>query len=204
MMRRHLIALLLPVFIGSPAVADRGSYQTTAARDEAARAEKREAAEFEEIAALLQIADGSTVADVGAGGGAWTSRLAARVGSSGVVYGTDVREPQVNGIAKYARARGTANVIAILGSQQDTGLPDECCSGMLLRLVYHAFTDAPSMRQSIRRAMKAGGLVLVIDFRPEPDRVTADMEASGFERVRLIERWQGRSDLYALLFRKTS
>jgi hypothetical protein len=75
---------------------------------------------------------------------------------------------------------------------------------MLLRLVFHAFTDAPSMRQSIRRATKAGGLVLVIDFRPESNRVTTDMQASGFERVRLIDRWQDRPDLYALLFRKAS
>jgi ubiquinone/menaquinone biosynthesis C-methylase UbiE len=205
-MRQHIACVigLLVLFVGSARrTAGPGFYQT-AAGGEAALAEKLEAAEFEDIATLLQIVDGTIVADIGAGGGAWTFRLAGRVGRNGRVFGTDVRAPQVEGIGALARRRGATNVTAVLGSQQDTGLPDQCCGAMLLRLVFHAFTDAPSMRQSIRRATKAGGLVLVIDFRPESNRVTTDMQASGFERVRLIDRWQDRPDLYALLFRKAS
>jgi hypothetical protein len=59
-MRRYLITLLLQVFIWPLGAADRDFYQTTA-RDEAALADKLEASEFEEIAALLQIADGATI-----------------------------------------------------------------------------------------------------------------------------------------------
>jgi ubiquinone/menaquinone biosynthesis C-methylase UbiE len=160
-------------------------------------------AEFEQIATLLRLREGSVAADMGAGSGSWTFRLAARVGPAGRVFATDVKKVQVDGIARAARARGFLNVTTILGSQTDVGLPERSCDALLLRLVYHAFDEAPPMRDGMRRALKVGGLVLVIDFRPDPDRLTEDMRSSGFERVQLIERWQDRPDVDAVLFRKS-
>jgi ubiquinone/menaquinone biosynthesis C-methylase UbiE len=65
-------------------------------------------------------------------------------------------------------------VTVILGSQQDMGLPTNCCEARLLRFVYHAFDDPGLMRASMRRAVKLGGFVLVVDFRPSPEQLTQE------------------------------
>jgi ubiquinone/menaquinone biosynthesis C-methylase UbiE len=160
------------------------------------------AVEFRQIAELLTLTEGMVAADVGAGGGEWTMRLAERVGPKGRVFGTDVKRPQADGLASLARQRGVENVTAILGTQDDMRLPDGCCDAMLLRLVYHAFTDPARMREGIRKAMKPKGLVLIIDFRPTADQLTGEMKSIGFERVQFFERWQGQDGVYAVLFRK--
>ena len=152
------------------------------------------------MADLLTLADGMTAADVGAGGGQWTVRLAQRVGPKGRVYGTDVKSPQVQGVASAAKSRGLSNVIAVLGSQDDMGLPAGCCDAMLLRLVYHAFDNPARMRQAIQQAMKPKSRVLIIDFRPPADQLTAEMKSIGFERIEFIERWQGQEGVYGALF----
>lgn len=159
-------------------------------------------AEFEEIAQLLGVSSGTIVADVGAGGGSWTFRLAARVGAQGRVLATEVRPRNVDGILASARTRGLENVTAVLGSQADMGLPANCCDALLLRLVYHAFDDPIRMRDSMLRAMKPGGLVLVVDFRPSAEQLTLEMKEAGFERLQAIARWQDRAELFAVLFRK--
>jgi ubiquinone/menaquinone biosynthesis C-methylase UbiE len=156
--------------------------------------------EFRQMAELLKLADGMTVADVGAAGGTWTVRLAERVGPKGRVYGTDVKSAQVSGIASSAKSRGLTNVTAVLGSQDDMGLPSGCCDAMLLRLVYHAFDNPARMRESLQRAMKPQSRVLIIDFRPPPDQLVAEMKSIGFERIEFIERWQGQDGVYAALF----
>jgi ubiquinone/menaquinone biosynthesis C-methylase UbiE len=156
--------------------------------------------EFRQMAELMKLTDGMTAADVGAGGGQWTVRLAERVGPTGRVYGTDVKAAQVSGVQSGAKARGLSNVTAVLGSQDDMGLPPGCCDAMLLRLVYHAFDNSAKMRESIQRAMKPKGRVLVIDFRPPPDQLTAEMKSIGFERVEFVERWQGQEAVYAAVF----
>lgn len=158
--------------------------------------------EFRQIAKLLELDTGTVVADVGAGGGEWTFRLAARVGPKGRVYATDVKTAQAEGLRRGAAARRADHVTVVLGTQQDMALPPACCDAMLLRLVYHAFDDAGSMREGLRQAMRPGGLVLVIDFRPPVDQLTRDMRDAGFERSQHIERWQGQEGVFAALFRK--
>jgi ubiquinone/menaquinone biosynthesis C-methylase UbiE len=58
------------------------------------------------------------------------------------------------------------------------------------------------MRDSMLRAMKPGGRVLIVDFEPTPEQLSREMKVVGFEQVQLIERWQDRPDIYAVLFRK--
>jgi len=71
----------------------------------------------------LHIADGSRVADVGAGGGWFTTRLARRVGPNGAVYAEDVQKQMVEAIEERARQEGLSNVHAILSSSSDPMLP---------------------------------------------------------------------------------
>lgn len=90
----------------------------------------------------------------------------------------------------------------VLGTQEETGLPASCCDAILLRLVYHAFRAPSRMCESIGRALKPGGRILIVDFRPDPVQVTVEMKTAGFEQIQVVERWQDRTDLYAALFRK--
>jgi ubiquinone/menaquinone biosynthesis C-methylase UbiE len=155
--------------------------------------------EVSEIVQLLELSTETVLADVGAGSGEWTYLLAPLVRQ---VFATDVKSPQVNGIERYVRDRGITNVTVILGTQEQTGLPESFCDAMLLRLVYHAFRNPPMMRESLRRALKPGGRVLIIDFRPPPDQLMHEMSAAGFERVQVTDRWQDRPEIHAVLFRE--
>ncbi len=161
-----------------------------------ARDRQREVAE---IVQMLGLSGETVLADVGAGSGEWTYLLAPSVRQ---VFATDVKSPQVNGIQNYARSRGITNVTVILGTQEQTGLPSTCCDAMLLRLVYHAFRNPPIMRESIQRAMKANGRILIVDFRPTPEQLIQEMKTAGFEQLRVIDRWQDQPGVYAVLFRK--
>lgn len=152
-----------------------------------------------QIAEFLRLSEQTVLADVGAGSGLWTFLLAPRVRH---VFATDVKGPQVNGIETCAKRKGPSNVTAILGTQQEIGLPASCCEAMLLRLVYHAFRDPAAMRESMRRAIKPGGLILIVDFEPTPEQLSQEMRVAGFELVQVIERWQDRPEIYAVLFRK--
>ena len=158
--------------------------------------------EFDEIAGLLALTAGSVVADVGAGAGEWSVRLAQRVGPRGKVHATEVVPIQVESVRRMAAARRLLNVEAVLSTQDDVTLPSSCCDAMLLRLVYHAFDNPAKMRDGIRQAMKPGGLVLIIDFRPLVDTLASEMKTAGFEHVRSIASWQGQDGVYAMLFRR--
>lgn len=172
------------------------------------------------IVAALALAPGMTVADVGAGDGDYSVVLAHGVGPTGRVYATEVDRGDIDRIADRARGEKLENVTTVLGTQADTGLPTGCCDAILLRLVYHHFTDASAMRRGLWDALKAGGRLALIDVPPQkgwrhlegvPDRgghgvpmaeVIRDMTASGFEVVMRDEDWPAEDDAYLVVFRR--
>ena len=161
--------------------------------------------EFRQIAQLLRLDAGTVVADVGAGGGSWSRLLADSVGSDGHVFATDVRPEVLPGI--LAGTRQAQNVTVVLGSQDTTGLPPQCCDAVLLRLVYHAFKKPDLMRRSLARAVRPGGRVLIIDFPGGalgviPADLERDMTHSGFVKAGFVDGWQGQQSVYGILFRK--
>lgn len=176
--------------------------------------------EADRIAEILALQPGTWVADVGAGNGEWTRDLAQRVGEEGRVYSTEVNEEEVEEIREIADSAGLTNVTALLGQADDSGLPEACCDAILLRLVYHHFTDPPEMRRSLYRALRPGGLIAVIEIEPQshwpdlagvPERgghgipaqaLIEEMASEGFEMVERHAPWEGQSDRYCVLFRR--
>ena len=162
--------------------------------------------EFHQIADLLNLKSGSIVADVGAGSGSWSILLADHVGSTGHVFATDVRSEFVSQIRQTTAK--FPNVTVILGTQDSTELPTQCCDAILLRMVYHAFRNPKAMRESLARALRPGGHVLMIDFPggywagPTPPVLEAQMAEVGFTRAGLHDPWQGQQGVFAVLFRK--
>ena len=178
-------------------------------------------AEEERVVQALGLAPGMRVADVGAGSGRWSVALARAVGPTGRVYATEVDRDEIEQIEKRARRAELRNVEVLLGDQQSTGLPEGCCDAVLLRLVYHHFTDPPTMRAALWQALEPGGTVVVVETAPQrgwrrlddvPERgghgiprgeLEHEMLASGFEIVERIDPWPGgEGDPYCLVFRK--
>jgi ubiquinone/menaquinone biosynthesis C-methylase UbiE len=168
----------------------------------------------------LDLREGMHVADVGAGDGEWSERLAQEVGVAGHVYATEIDAADVETIEERARRAGLENVTVILGTETDTRLPDGCCEAILLRMVYHHFTDPAPMRASLRRALRPGARLAVVDLQPRgssreppgvPDRgghgirmdeLVDEMTSDGFEVVARYDDWNGSGDRYCVIFRR--
>ncbi len=161
-----------------------------------------ERAELSRILDRLGVQDGAVVADVGAGSGLWTIGLARAVGASGRVYATEVRRELVAGLRVLVGHGGLRNVIVVKGSQDDMGLPPGCCDAALLRIVYSSFQNSSVMRGSLSAAVRKGGRVLIVDFKPSAAELQADMLASGFDLVDTAQNWTGQQGLYASVFQK--
>jgi len=181
------------------------------------------AAEIEvpRLVELLELKPGMTVADVGAGFGAWTMRFSRWVGPEGRVYATDI------GAAQLAALRDSAqrfpNVTVLEGAPTTTNLPALCCDAILIRDAYHHLTKPEDIIRSFAASLKPGGRLAVIDFPPRPNtEVPAGVPANrgghgvasevvqrevgaALTHVKTIPTWALDSQpasLYLVLFRK--
>ena len=119
------------------------------------------------LVTALKLHAGQTVADIGAGRGQLTVALAREVGPSGHVYATELDEDRLRDIRQATESAGLKNVSAIEAHATRTNLPERCCDALVLRRVYHHFSDPHLMNASLRRSLKPGGLLAVIDFDPD-------------------------------------
>ena len=119
----------------------------------------------------LGIRKGSTVADIGAGVGYFTWRMAERVGPGGVVYGEDIQQRMLDQLAVNISARHLANVRAVLGTPDDPKLPKDSLDLVLLADVYHEFSEPEKMLDHIREALKPGGRIVFLEYRAEDPEV---------------------------------
>jgi ubiquinone/menaquinone biosynthesis C-methylase UbiE len=115
----------------------------------------------------LKIPRGATVADVGAGAGYHSIRLARRVGPSGTVLATDVQPEMIRMLRQNARAARATNIKPLLCSQEDTMLPDGKVDLILMVDVYHECSDPETILQGLRKALRPGGRLVLVEFRGE-------------------------------------
>jgi ubiquinone/menaquinone biosynthesis C-methylase UbiE len=176
------------------------------------------ASESDEIAKALALRPGQSVADVGAGDGEWTEEMSRAVGKSGLVYATEVDESRIAQLRRRFEDGVTGNVSVVRGAQETTGLPTSCCDAILLRLVYHHFTEPEEMVADLRRVLRPGGRVVVVDMLPQehivavpgvpdrgghgvhPDDVVNEMGQVGFRVAARYDNWAGRSERFCLVF----
>ena len=121
----------------------------------------------------LQIADGSRVADLGAGGGWFTIRLARRVGPNGVVFAEDIQELMLEATTRRVERERLRNVVPVLGTQSDPRLPATGqLDAVLIVGAFHEMDDTTrpeqirTLLQHVLRALKPQGRLGVVDFLP--------------------------------------
>lgn len=158
----------------------------------------------------LHIADGSHVADVGAGGGWFTTRLARRVGPNGVVYAEDIQEQMIEAIQQRTRQEGLTNVHALSGKARDPMLPAGL-DAVLIVDTYGELADPTEILRHVASSLAPNGRLGVIDFKPDgdggpgpeaefrtnPDKVVADAARAG---LRLRSRETSLLYQYLLIF----
>jgi predicted methyltransferase len=154
---------------------------------------------------LLGLRQGMTVADLGAGVGYWSLRMAATVGPAGKVYATDIQPEMLRLLRKRLEKAGVRNVETVLSTETETNLPDKQMDLVLMVDVYHELSQPQRMLRSIARALKPDGQLVLIEFRLEdpavPIReehkmnvtmVRQELEAEGFAMEKVLEDlpWQ--------------
>ncbi len=128
----------------------------------AAKAKKR-AASLRAIMAKLDIGAGSTVADIGAGSGRDSWVFADVVGTTGKVYSEEITEKMVRSLRKEAAKRNVSQVEAVLGKNDDPGLPVASADMAFMHYVYHHFSQPREMLAGLWRSLKPGGFLVIVD-----------------------------------------
>jgi len=121
----------------------------------------------------LKIGPGIRVADVGAGGGWLSVRLANRVGPKGVVYAQEILPRYVAAIQKRARDNRFSNIQTILGTTSDPKLPAKTLDAAIVLNAYHEFDQPLAMLAKIRAAMKPGARLGIMERDNEKLRLEA-------------------------------
>ena len=163
----------------------------------------------EQVMDALGIADGASVADLGAGGGWFTVRLSRRVGPNGQVYAEDIQPQMIESIASRVTREGLTNVMTVLGLSNDPRLPTGL-DAVLIVSTYPEMTDPVALMGNVAASLKPNGRVGIIDFRlegggpgpppnerVEPDAVIRDAERAGLQ---LLAREEFLTYQYFLVF----
>jgi protein-L-isoaspartate O-methyltransferase len=119
----------------------------------------------------LGLKPGQSVADIGAGSGYYTRRLAKMVGERGVVYAVDIQPEMIALLASNLAAANIHNVKTVLGTLTDPKLPRAAVDLILLVDVYHEMDHPYEMAQAMCAALKPGGRMVFVEFRAEDPQV---------------------------------
>lgn len=170
------------------------------------------------VISILGLGPGNVVAEIGAGDGQLAIRVAKAVSPGGRVYATELGDSKRETLKRNAGKAGAGNMEVIEAQISATGLPRECCDAVFMRDVYHHLTAADSILADLRKSLRPGGRLLIIDFEPraslsgvegvKEDRrghgipmsvLVGELRGAGFEVVSQDPAW--RSDLYAVVAR---
>jgi len=164
------------------------------------RAEREKEEQPEAALDAIGIQPGMVVADVGAGTGYISVKVAHRVGPSGKVYAEDVQPEMLDHVRDNATDAHLSNIEPVLGSESDPRLPAGKLDLVLLIDVYHEFSQPQKMLEALRRSLKPDGRLVLLEYRKEdpsipiqPDHkmsvadVETEVQAEGFRLDKLID-----------------
>ena len=155
--------------------------------------------EAERVMNLLGVKPGLTVADIGAGSGYYTVRLAKRVGPEGHVYAEDVVPEYLERLAQRVRSEGlTGTVTLVRGDPHDPQLPAGSVDIALLVHMYHEVQQPYGLLWNLRPALRTGAQVAVVDARKQtevhgtpPDLLRCELAAVGYPETGFYDLQEG-------------
>ena len=154
---------------------------------------------------LLRIPKGAAVADIGAGSGYMTIRLAKIVGPMGKVYASDIQSGMLTLLQQNLTRAKVDNVTPVLGTIDDPKLPAESIDLAIMVDVYHEFSEPQKMLQRIKESLKPDGRLVLLEYRAEDPnvpilrdhkmskaQVKQELEHEGFRQSRVYDDlpWQ--------------
>ena len=155
----------------------------------------------DEMLAAMGLKNGDIVADIGAGSGFHTRRMASLVAPTGQVFAVDIQPEMLEILEGRVEDEGLTGIVPVLGEFDDPKLPDNQIDWILLVDVYHEFENPDLMLAKMRQALKDSGKVALVEYRVEDgtgDHIKADHRMSvhqvlsewipsGFELIELHE-----------------
>lgn len=135
------------------------------------RPEREEEEQPNLLVKLLKLKPGDAAADIGAGTGYFTRRMAKEVGAAGTIYAVDIQEEMLDLLAKKMAELEITNFKLVLGTENDPKLPLDTLDLVLLVDVYHEFEFPFEMMDAICRSLKTGGRVAFVEYRLEDPSV---------------------------------
>lgn len=131
------------------------------------------------------ITPGMTVADIGAGEGYYTVRLAARVGNAGRVLAQDIDEDALRRLGNRVERERLDNVSIVVGNEDDPHLPANSFDRIFMVHMYHEITEPYAFLWRMRPALREGGQVIVVDVDRPADQhgINPQLLFCEFERV---------------------
>ena len=164
------------------------------------RPEREEEEHPEQALDAMNIRPGMKIADIGAGVGYMSLRMAKRVGPSGRIYAVDLQPGMLDLLRQRAAAENITNVQPIRGEVADPKLPAGQMDIILMVDVYHELSDPQAMARKIREALKPDGRLILLEYRAEDpavqiiaehkmtvEQVKRELEAEGFRMQPAIE-----------------
>ena len=118
----------------------------------------------------MHLSADAVVADIGAGSGYFTFRIAALV-PAGRVYAVDIQPEMLDIIRKRMQRRSVSNVLPVLGEPDEPMLPENAIDAVLLVDAYHEFDYPYEMMRGIVQSLRPGGRVFLIEYRGEDPRI---------------------------------
>ncbi len=133
----------------------------------------------------LDIGRGATVADIGSGTGYFTWRLAERVGPAGKVLAVDVQQRMLDLTRAAVTQRKLQNVEYVLASENDPRLPEKALDLVFIAYAFHEFADPERVMAAVRRSLKPGGRVVILEYAKESNIAPASpSHKMSFEEIR--------------------
>jgi protein-L-isoaspartate O-methyltransferase len=135
------------------------------------RPEREKEEQTSKLLPALKIKPGDTVADIGAGSGYYTMKLAELVGPKGKVYAIDIQPEMLAIIKNRMKAAKVSHIETIQNSETDLKLPASSTDLFLMVDVYHEFSYPYEMTVEMVKALKPGGRLVFVEYRLEDDKV---------------------------------
>lgn len=151
------------------------------------RPEREKEEEPQKLYKALSLKPGMVVADIGAGSGYHSFRLAKHVGEKGKVLAVDIQPEMLRIIVQKSKLLGISNVQPVKGTALDPKLPAEGVDLILMVDVYHEFSHPYEMTTKMIDALKPGGRLVFVEFRLEDETVPIKLVHKMSERQVILE-----------------